>query len=49
MRVKVQLRCSECKRRNYSTFKNKKNTTSKLDLKKYCPFCGRHLPHKEGK
>ncbi len=25
MRVKVTLRCSECKQRNYNTNKNKKN------------------------
>ena len=25
MRVKVTLRCSECKQRNYNTMKNKKN------------------------
>ena len=26
MRVKVTLRCNECKQRNYNTIKNKKNT-----------------------
>jgi large subunit ribosomal protein L33 len=26
MRVKVTLRCNECKHRNYNTMKNKKNT-----------------------
>ena len=25
MRVKVTLRCNECKQRNYNTMKNKKN------------------------
>ena len=25
-RVKITLRCSECKQRNYNTNKNKKNT-----------------------
>ena len=25
MRVKITLACSECKQRNYNTFKNKKN------------------------
>jgi len=49
MRVKVQLRCSECKNKNYATTKNKKNTTSKLELKKFCPKCGRHMVHKESK
>lgn len=38
-RVKVVLRCSECKQRNYNTKKNKRNTTERLELNKYCPFC----------
>ena len=40
--VKVTLRCAECKQRNYNTMKNKKNTTEKLELSKYCPFCRKH-------
>ena len=49
MRINVQLQCKECKRKNYATQKNKKNTTAKLELKKYCPSCGRHEAHKETK
>jgi large subunit ribosomal protein L33 len=49
MRVNILLSCGECKRRNYATEKNKKNTTSKLELKKFCPFCGKQTPHKESK
>ena len=30
MRVKVTLRCSECKQRNYNTMKNKKNDPDRL-------------------
>jgi len=48
-RIKVTLRCSECKQRNYNTFKNKKNTTEKLELNKYCPFCRKHTLHQETK
>ena len=33
-RIKITLRCSECKQRNYNTMKNKKNTTEKLELSK---------------
>jgi large subunit ribosomal protein L33 len=29
--------------------KNKKNTTEKLQLKKYCRSCRRHTVHKETK
>jgi len=49
MRIKVQLACSECKRRNYSTMKNKKNTTGRIELNKYCPFDKKHTLHKETK
>ena len=49
MRVKVTLRCNECKQRNYNTIKNKKNTPDKLELKKHCPFCKKHTVHSETK
>jgi large subunit ribosomal protein L33 len=49
MRVKVLLACTECKRRNYSTMKNKKNTTGRMEIKKYCPFDRKHTVHKETK
>ena len=42
MRVKVTLRCNECKQRNY-------NTPDKLELNKYCPFCKKHTLHTETK
>ena len=29
MRVKITLACTECKQRNYNTFKNKKHTLHK--------------------
>ncbi|MEF2825171.1 MAG: 50S ribosomal protein L33 [Peptococcaceae bacterium] len=49
MRVGVTLECSECKRRNYTTRKNKKNDTGRIEMKKYCPFCKTHTTHKETK
>ena len=48
-RVKITLRCSECKQRNYNTKKNKRNTTERLELNKYCPFCRKHTLHTETK
>jgi large subunit ribosomal protein L33 len=49
MREIISLACSECKRRNYSTTRNKKKTPDRLELKKYCRFCRKHLLHKESK
>ncbi|MGQ9496884.1 MAG: 50S ribosomal protein L33 [Desulfotomaculales bacterium] len=49
MRVTVTLACTECKRRNYTTTKNKKNDPGRIELRKYCRWCGRHTPHKETK
>ncbi len=45
----IALQCSECKRRNYTTTKNRKNIQGKLELKKYCPFERKHTVHKETK
>jgi large subunit ribosomal protein L33 len=49
MRINLQLQCTECKRKNYATEKNKKNTTGRLELKKYCPFDRKHTVHRETK
>ena len=49
MRINIQLQCTECKRKNYATEKNKKNTTGRMELKKYCPFDRKHTVHKETK
>ena len=48
-RVKITLRCDECKQRNYNTVKNKKNTSDRLERSKYCPFCRKHTKHVETK
>jgi len=49
MRDIVTLACTECKQRNYTTTKNKKNTPDKLEFKKYCRFCQKHTAHRETK
>lgn len=45
----VILACGDCKRRNYTTTKNKKNDPGRIELNKYCPFCKGHKLHKETK
>jgi len=49
MRSIITLACTECKRRNYSTVKNKRNSPDKLEFKKFCRFCHKHTVHKETK
>ena len=45
----ITLQCTECKRRNYSTTKNKKTMTEKLELKKFCRHDRKHTAHRETK
>ena len=45
----VVLACEDCKERNYTTVKNKKNTTEKLELNKFCKWCNKQTVHKEKK
>jgi large subunit ribosomal protein L33 len=49
MRLNITLQCTECKRKNYATEKNKKNTTGRLEVKKYCPWDKKHTVHREAK
>ncbi len=49
MRVNITLACNECRERNYSTKKNKKNVPDRLERQKYCPVCRKHTLHKETK
>jgi large subunit ribosomal protein L33 len=46
-REMITLQCSVCKERNYTTTKNKKTTTERLELSKFCPRCHKHQAHKE--
>jgi large subunit ribosomal protein L33 len=57
-RIIIILECIECRTNNekrslgisrYSTTKNRRNNSTRLTLKKYCPFCNRHVFHKETK
>ena len=47
IRPKITLACTTCKHRNYITKKNRRNTTDRLTLSKFCPTCGHHTEHRE--
>ena len=49
MQEVISIACTVCKRKNYSTTKNKKKNTGKLELNKYCRWCRKHTGHKETK
>ena len=43
----ITFQCTECKNRNYTSTKNKKTTTERLEMKKFCRHCRKHQAHKE--
>ncbi|MGB2629974.1 MAG: 50S ribosomal protein L33 [Candidatus Omnitrophota bacterium] len=45
----VEFQCTECKRRNYTKRKNKRNNPDRIELSKYCRFDRKHTLHKEMK
>jgi len=45
----ITLECGVCKRRNYTSVKNKKKNSDRLERSKYCPFDRKHTKHKETK
>ncbi|MFI5112228.1 MAG: 50S ribosomal protein L33 [Terriglobales bacterium] len=45
----IQLQCTTCKDKNYSTTKNRKTTPDRLEMSKFCRKCRKHTPHKEVK
>ncbi|MBW2646908.1 MAG: 50S ribosomal protein L33 [Deltaproteobacteria bacterium] len=45
----IKFECSECKRINYHSRKNKKLLKDRLELKKFCKWCKKHTLHKETK
>ncbi|MEM9770544.1 MAG: 50S ribosomal protein L33 [Cyanobacteria bacterium P01_D01_bin.73] len=58
VRITITLECTECRTNidkrtpgvsRYTTQKNRRNTTGRLELKKFCPNCNRHTNHKETK
>ena len=46
MREALSLECSDCGTRNYRTSRETRDTP-KLQLKKYCRVCRKHVVHKE--
>nr|YP_010953123.1 ribosomal protein L33 [Amorphophallus yunnanensis]WMQ76032.1 ribosomal protein L33 [Amorphophallus yunnanensis] len=56
VRVRIILECTSCVRNGvtkdisrYITQKNRHNTPSQLELKKFCRYCKKHTIHGEEK
>lgn len=56
VRLIITLECTECRTNinkrapgvsRYTTTKNRRNTTGRLELSKYCRYCNKHTIHKE--
>ncbi len=48
-RIIMYLACVECKERNYTSTKNKRNDPARMELNKFCPRCRMHRLHRETK
>jgi len=48
-RIIITLACTECKERNYTSSKNKRNDPARLEINKFCPRCRVHRQHSETK
>jgi len=46
-RTIITLACGQCRERNYTTEKNKRNDSQRLELRKYCPRCRSYQVHRE--
>lgn len=45
----VTIKCSECGKELRPIEKNKKNNTERMELKRYCSNCRKHVVSKEKK
>lgn len=45
----IKLECTQCKKTNYYSRKNKKTLKNRIELKKFCKQCKKHTLHKETK
>jgi large subunit ribosomal protein L33 len=46
-RIIITLACTECRERNYTSEKNRRNDTGRMNLNKYCRRCRKHTEHRE--
>ncbi len=49
VRMVITLECTECRERNYTSEKNRRNDPQRIELNKYCARCCKHTLHRETK
>ena len=48
-RLVISMACTVCQNRNYTTSKNRRNDSQRIELSKFCPNCRKQTPHRETK
>ena len=43
----ITLECTECRERNYTSEKSRRNDPNRLEMSKYCSRCRKHRLHRE--
>ena len=43
----ITLQCGDCRERNYTTNKNRRNDPNRIELNKFCPRCRKYVLHRE--
>ena len=46
-RIIITLGCTDCRERNYTTTKNRRNDPDRMELNKLCPRCRGGRLHRE--
>jgi large subunit ribosomal protein L33 len=46
-RIIINLGCTDCRERTYTTSKNRRNDPNRMELSKYCPRCRGARLHRE--
>jgi large subunit ribosomal protein L33 len=49
VRPVVTMECTECRERNYTSQKSRRNDPQRMELNKFCSGCRKHTLHRETK
>ena len=49
VRAVITLECTECRERNYTSEKSRRNDPQRVEFRKYCKRCRKHTMHRETK